>query len=87
MELYRGEVAGELVYQLLAEGLHAGNIVGDPKSQLLEQQSLAYQRLRRELLNAERDAVVELRRVGRIDDQVMKRVQRDLDLEDARLEI
>jgi Na+/H+ antiporter len=53
----------------------------------LEEQSLAYQRLRRELLNAERDAVVELRRQGRIDDQVMNRVTRDLDLEDARLEI
>jgi hypothetical protein len=31
--------------------------------------------------------VVELRRLGRINDQVMNRVQRELDLEDARLEI
>ena len=46
-----------------------------------------YQRLRRELLDAERRAVVELRRQGRINDDVMNRVQRDLDLEDARLEI
>jgi CPA1 family monovalent cation:H+ antiporter len=53
----------------------------------IEVQSQAYQRLRRELLNAERQAVVELRRVGRIDDQVMNRVTRDFDLEDARLEI
>jgi Na+/H+ antiporter len=53
----------------------------------LEEQSILYQRLRRELLNAERDAVVELRRQGRITDQVMNRVQRELDLEDARLEI
>jgi monovalent cation/hydrogen antiporter len=53
----------------------------------IEEQSQSYQRLRRELLNAERDAVVELRRTGRINDQVMNRVQRDLDLEDARLDI
>ncbi|TML83964.1 MAG: Na+/H+ antiporter [Actinobacteria bacterium] len=53
----------------------------------IEQQSQSYQRLRRELLNAERAAVVELRRQGRINDDVMNRVQRDLDLEDARLDV
>ena len=53
----------------------------------LEERSLAYQRLRRELLDAERAAVVELRRQGRINDEVMNRIQRDLDLEDARLDI
>src|SRR5579862_643983 len=53
----------------------------------IEQQSLDYQRLRRELLAAERAAVVDLRRQGRIGDDVMNRVQRDFDLEDARLEI
>src|SRR5581483_3092837 len=53
----------------------------------LDQQSLAYQRLRRELLDAERAAVVELRRQGMIGDEVMNRITRDLDLEDARLEI
>jgi monovalent cation/hydrogen antiporter len=52
-----------------------------------EDRSLDYQRLRRELLDAERDAVVELRRTGRIDDEVMRRVVRDLDLEDARLDV
>jgi monovalent cation/hydrogen antiporter len=53
----------------------------------IEQQSQAYQRLRRELLEAERAAVVGLRRDGRISDDVMRRVERDLDLEDSRLEI
>ena len=52
----------------------------------IEEQSQAYQRLRRELLNAERAAVLELRRQGRINDDVMHRVTRDLDLEDARLD-
>jgi Na+/H+ antiporter len=53
----------------------------------IEQQSLDFQRLRREVLDAERRAVVDLRRQGRIDDAVMNRIQRDLDLEDARLDI
>jgi CPA1 family monovalent cation:H+ antiporter len=53
----------------------------------LDEQSLAYQRLRRELLDAERAKLVELRRQGAIGDEVMNRIQRDLDLEDARLEI
>jgi len=46
-----------------------------------------YQRLRRELLDAERHAVVELRRQGRINDDIMNLVQRDLDLEDVRLDV
>jgi CPA1 family monovalent cation:H+ antiporter len=53
----------------------------------IEQRSQDYQRLRRELLDAERRAVVELRRMGRINDDVMNLVQRDLDLEDARLDV
>ena len=52
-----------------------------------DDRSFAYQRLRRELLAAERSAVQDLRRQGRIDDDVMRRVVRDLDLEDARLEL
>jgi CPA1 family monovalent cation:H+ antiporter len=53
----------------------------------LEQQSLDYQRLRREALDAERAAVQDLRNRGMINDEVMNRVVRDLDLEDTRLEI
>jgi Na+/H+ antiporter len=53
----------------------------------IERQSTDFQRLRRELLEAERAAVVGLRREGRISDEVMRRVERDLDLEDSRLEI
>jgi Na+/H+ antiporter len=53
----------------------------------IEARSLDFQRLRRELLAAERNAVNELRRAGAISDEVARRVERDLDLEDARLEI
>jgi CPA1 family monovalent cation:H+ antiporter len=53
----------------------------------IEARSLDYQRLRRELLEAERGAIVGLRRAGVINDDVMHRLQRDLDLEDARLDV
>ena len=53
----------------------------------VEDRSQNYQRLRRELLDAERQAVVDLRRSGKIDDGVMRKVVRDLDLEDARLDV
>ena len=59
----------------------------DPDSDgAVEDRSLAYQRLMLELLAAERSAVLELRRNRRIDDEVMRRVVRDLDLEEARVE-
>ena len=53
----------------------------------IEERSADYQRLRRELLEAERRAVVGLRNSGYINDEIMYRVTRDLDLEDSRLEI
>ena len=56
---------------------------GDGK---IEKRSLKYQRLRRELLDAERHAVVEMRNSGEIRDEVMRRVERDLDLEISRLD-
>ena len=42
--------------------------------------------LRRELLDAERRAVVELRNAGEISDKVMRLVEHDLDLEVSRLD-
>ena len=53
----------------------------------IEARSADYQRLRRELLEAERRAVVELRRSRVISDDVMHKVERDLDLEDGRLDV
>jgi hypothetical protein len=52
----------------------------------VEERSAAYQRLRRELLDAERRAVLSLRNDGVITEEVMQRVQRDIDLEDSRLD-
>jgi monovalent cation/hydrogen antiporter len=53
----------------------------------IESRSQDYQRLRRELLDAERQALIELRRAGAISNDVWLRVGRDLDLEDQRLDI
>jgi CPA1 family monovalent cation:H+ antiporter len=52
----------------------------------LEMRSQDYQRLRRELLEAEREALLDLRRTGAISNDVWIRVARDLDLEDQRLD-
>lgn len=52
-----------------------------------EKRSLAYQRVLRELLDAQRRAIVRLRNEGVISNEIMHRVERDLDLEDSRLEI
>jgi CPA1 family monovalent cation:H+ antiporter len=53
----------------------------------IEERSVAYQRIMRELLAAEQSALVALRNQGTIDDNVMQRVQRDIDLEAARLDV
>jgi Na+/H+ antiporter len=53
----------------------------------LEAGSQAYQRLRREILEAERGAILRLRNEGRISDDIMHRIEHDLDLEDTRLEL
>jgi monovalent cation/hydrogen antiporter len=53
----------------------------------VQDRSLAYQRLVRELLEAQRREIVRLRNQGQISNEVMHRIERDLDLEDSRLEI
>jgi CPA1 family monovalent cation:H+ antiporter len=53
----------------------------------IEAGSQAYQRLRHEVLEAERQEIIRLRNQGRINDQIMRRIEHDLDLEDTRLEV
>jgi CPA1 family monovalent cation:H+ antiporter len=45
-----------------------------------------YARLRSELLSTERAVIVELRDRGELDGEVLRRIERDLDLEESRLE-
>lgn len=49
--------------------------------------SLAYQRLMHDLIEAQRATIVRMRNEGLISAAVMRRVERDLDLEESRLEI
>jgi monovalent cation/hydrogen antiporter len=53
----------------------------------IEARSQNFQRLRRVLLDAEREAILDLRRAGVISNDVWYRVERDLDLEDERLDV
>ena len=53
----------------------------------IEERSVAYQRVVRELIAAEQAELLTLRNNRVIDDNVMQRVQRDLDLEAARLDV
>jgi monovalent cation/hydrogen antiporter len=52
-----------------------------------EHRSRKYQKMVRSVLDAQRRAVVELRNRGEISNEVMHRIERELDLEDERLEI
>ena len=49
--------------------------------------SLAYQRLTHEVIEAQRAAIIQLRNDRLISSEVMRRIERDLDLEETRLEI
>jgi CPA1 family monovalent cation:H+ antiporter len=63
----------------------ASRFDGDPDG--VEERSAAYQRLMVELLYAQRQRLVTMRDDGSISDEVMHRIERDLDLEESRLEI
>jgi Na+/H+ antiporter len=45
-----------------------------------------YAVVRRELQDAQRECIVDLRNDGQINDEIMRRIERDMDLEDVRLE-
>ena len=59
--------------------------LGRPPEQIGEPPTAAFRRLRREMLAAERATFVRFRNEGRIDDEVLRRVLRELDLEEALL--
>jgi monovalent cation/hydrogen antiporter len=63
----------------------ASRFDGDPDG--VEERSAAYQRLMIELLEAQRQRLVKMRDDGSIGDEVMHRIERDLDLEESRLEV
>ena len=66
-------------------GQRAGEL--DDEDGDLDERSHRYQRMVREVLDAQRRRVVELRDEGAISDDVLHTLERELDLEDQRLEI
>jgi CPA1 family monovalent cation:H+ antiporter len=60
---------------------------GDGDGHDYEGRSEDYQRLVRELLLAQRSKLIRMRDDGEINDQVLRVLERELDLEDSRLEI
>lgn len=59
--------------------------LGRPDSEAGESPGAAYRRLRREMLTQERDLFVSRRNAGEIDDEILRRVLRRLDFEEAML--
>lgn len=53
----------------------------------IEERSLTYQRMMHIIFGAQRQALVGLRNRGEISSEVMRRVERELDLEESRLEV
>jgi CPA1 family monovalent cation:H+ antiporter len=51
------------------------------------EQSLTYQRTMHEVIEAQREALLQMRNEGTISAEVMRRIERDLDLEETRLEV
>ena len=63
-----------------------GVVNADGRGEDYEERSGAFKQLQREVFWAEREELVRLRNEGYINDEVMHRVERDLDLEESRLE-
>jgi monovalent cation/hydrogen antiporter len=82
-----GEVPREIVDRLRdkaeVRSLAAWERLGGASAAGPETPTAAYRRLRREMLQAERDVFLRMRDEGRIDDEVLRRVQLELDLEEA----
>jgi Na+/H+ antiporter len=60
---------------------------GEVEDDGYEDRSTAYQQLMHHVYDAQRDTLVRLRNEGRISNDVMHRIERELDLEESRLEI
>ncbi|WP_026423446.1 Na+/H+ antiporter [Actinokineospora inagensis] len=86
-ELLDGDdVPEHVAAKLRALAQHRGNAVWERLGrQAQENPAAAFRRLRREMLAAERAVFVTARDRGEIDDEILRQVQRELDLEEAAL--
>ena len=62
------------------------HVSADPTDEAADQELLEHQLIRHEVIEAERLAVIHLRDVGEISDDVLHRLERELDLEELRME-
>jgi CPA1 family monovalent cation:H+ antiporter len=70
-------------YQHRAE--HQEQLDGAAASEA-EQELVEHRQIRRAVIDAEREALLDMRDRGAIDDDVLRRIERDLDLEELRME-
>lgn len=80
---------GELLDQLQAQYEHRVSHIDpgeDGPSDEAERELLEHRIIRRAVIDAEREAVIRLRDRGELSDESMRRLERDLDLEELRLE-
>jgi monovalent cation/hydrogen antiporter len=67
--------------------IRAGEVDDAEGIDAVETRSKRYQKMVRSVLTAQRERLVELRNSGQISNEIMHRLERELDLEDERLEI
>ena len=60
---------------------------GNGRDEEAEQELIEHRQIRMAVLTAEREALLALRERGAIPDEVHRRVERDLDLEELRMEV
>jgi monovalent cation/hydrogen antiporter len=67
-------------------GEHTDGPDGHSAGSAAEQEMIEHRAIRHAVIEAERDAVLGLRDAGQINDEVLRRVERELDLEELRME-
>jgi hypothetical protein len=64
---------------------HAEQLAGPPES-AAEVELVEHRQIRRSVIDAQREAVLLMRERGAIDDDVLRSIERELDLEEVRME-
>ena len=64
---------------------HAEQLTGPPES-AAEVELAEHRQIRRSVIDAQREAVLQMRERGAIDDDVLRSIERELDLEEVRME-
>jgi CPA1 family monovalent cation:H+ antiporter len=60
--------------------------VADGRASEAEQELIEHRQIRRDVIDAQREALLDMRDRGAIDDDVLRNIERDLDLEELRME-